>query len=66
MSFAHGANDVANAMGPLSAVYTIWSTGNVSKNSPVDTWILVLGEQDYAWLRSRRAAYIEQELSARI
>jgi sodium-dependent phosphate transporter len=43
MSFAHGANDVANAMGPLSAVYTIWQTGTVGKNSPVDTWILVLG-----------------------
>ena len=24
MSFAHGSNDVANAMGPFSAVYYIW------------------------------------------
>ena len=32
MSFVHGANDVANAMGPLSGVYQIWSTGEISSN----------------------------------
>ena len=32
MSFTHGANDVSNAMGPFSAVYQIWSTGEVSSN----------------------------------
>ena len=32
MSFVHGANDVANAMGPLSGVYQIWSTGQISSN----------------------------------
>ena len=32
MSFTHGANDVSNAMGPFSAVYQIWNTGEVSSN----------------------------------
>jgi solute carrier family 20 (sodium-dependent phosphate transporter) len=32
MSFVHGANDVANAMGPLSGVYQIWQTGQISSN----------------------------------
>lgn len=43
MSFAHGANDVANAMGPFSAVYSIYSSGALTKDSGVPIWILVLG-----------------------
>ncbi len=43
MSFTHGANDVSNAMGPFSAVYTIWRDGEISKSVTVDTWILVVG-----------------------
>lgn len=43
MSFAHGANDVANAMGPFSAVYSIYDSGKLAKNSPVQTWILAYG-----------------------
>lgn len=43
MSFVHGANDVANAMGPLSGVYQIWSTGEISSNVDVQEWILVIG-----------------------
>jgi phosphate/sulfate permease len=35
MSFAHGSNDVANAMGPLSAVYYIWENQAVPAKSPV-------------------------------
>merc|ERR1712060_901671 len=30
-SFAHGANDVANAMGPFMAIYAIYNDGGVSK-----------------------------------
>ena len=45
-SFAHGANDVANAMGPFMGIYGIYHSGRVSKK--VDTeddgyWILFLG-----------------------
>lgn len=43
MSFAHGSNDVANALGPFSAVYYIWSTGRVPTSVPVEEWILVVG-----------------------
>ena len=32
MSFTHGANDVSNAMGPLAAVYSIWSTGTIASS----------------------------------
>ena len=44
MSFAHGSNDVANAMGPFSAVYATWQTGKVpGAKSSVPTWILAIG-----------------------
>jgi sodium-dependent phosphate transporter len=43
MSFTHGANDVSNAMGPFSAVYTIWRDGYIEEDVGVDTWILVVG-----------------------
>lgn len=44
MSFAHGSNDVANAMGPLSAVYYTWINGKVPpKQVEVQFWILALG-----------------------
>ena len=42
-SFAHGANDVSNALGPLSAIFLIWNTGKLSSKSPVPVWILVYG-----------------------
>jgi sodium-dependent phosphate transporter len=44
-SFAHGSNDVANAIGPLSVVYGIWDTGkaDVSGKTPVPLWILAYG-----------------------
>jgi sodium-dependent phosphate transporter len=43
-SFAHGANDVANAVGPFAAIYYIWSEGVVTpKNTPTPTWILAFG-----------------------
>lgn len=44
MSFAHGSNDVANAMGPFAAVFQTWSTGAVPvKNTAVPYWILCIG-----------------------
>jgi sodium-dependent phosphate transporter len=42
-SFAHGANDVANALGPLSAIYLVWNSGKLEKKSPVPVWLLVYG-----------------------
>ncbi len=43
VAFAHGANDVANSVGPLAAVVTILQTGEIAMKSPVPVWILVLG-----------------------
>jgi sodium-dependent phosphate transporter len=42
-SFAHGANDVSNAVGPLATVYLIWNTGRLSSKSPVPVWVLCYG-----------------------
>ena len=43
MAFAHGSNDVANAIGPLAAVVSIARSGAVGAASSVELWILVLG-----------------------
>ena len=43
VALAQGANDVANAMGPLSGIYFIVSTGSVAANVTVPTWMLAFG-----------------------
>lgn len=43
MAFAHGANDVANAIGPLSAAVAILTTGIYAVEAPVPLWALALG-----------------------
>lgn len=43
MAFAHGANDVANAIGPLSAAVAILTTGLFAVDAPVPAWALALG-----------------------
>ncbi len=44
MAFAHGSNDVANAVGPLSAVVSIVQSGGVIESkAPLAPWILPLG-----------------------
>jgi PiT family inorganic phosphate transporter len=44
MAFAHGSNDVANAVGPLAAVAsTIASGGLITAESAMPWWILLLG-----------------------
>ncbi|MGL5566320.1 MAG: inorganic phosphate transporter, partial [Plesiomonas sp.] len=44
MAFAHGSNDVANAIGPLSAIVAVVSSGGELHNSsPIAWWILPLG-----------------------
>ena len=42
-SFTHGANDVANAIGPYATIFQIWDTGAIPKKSDVPTWILAFG-----------------------
>jgi len=43
LSFAHGANDVANAVGPLAAIVDAASTGTVAKKVELPLWILLVG-----------------------
>jgi PiT family inorganic phosphate transporter len=43
MAFAHGSNDVANAIGPVAAVISIAQEGTLTQKSPVSIWILLLG-----------------------
>ena len=43
LAFAHGANDVANAIGPLAAVVDIVQSGEIAEKSAVPIWVLLLG-----------------------
>ncbi len=43
MAFAHGSNDVANAIGPLAAVVSVAKTGIVAQTSSLPIWILFIG-----------------------
>ena len=44
MAFAHGSNDVANAIGPLAAVVSVVNSGGeISGKAPLVWWILPLG-----------------------
>jgi len=44
MAFAHGSNDVANAIGPLAAVNSIIeSGGDIVQKARIPSWILLLG-----------------------
>ncbi|MFC1738090.1 inorganic phosphate transporter [Planctomycetota bacterium] len=43
VAFAHGANDVANAIGPLAAVVEIVKNNSIPGKVPVSIWVLILG-----------------------
>lgn len=46
MAFAHGANDVANAVGPLAAIVGVIESGgaaDIATKSTVPGWVLLLG-----------------------
>ncbi|MCS4503562.1 hypothetical protein KBTX_00748 [wastewater metagenome] len=44
MAFAHGSNDVANAVGPVAAVVSIvTNSGEVGAKASLNVWILLLG-----------------------
>ncbi len=43
VAFAHGSNDVANAMGPLAAVYNLATGGAVTAKAEVAPWMLAIG-----------------------
>jgi PiT family inorganic phosphate transporter len=43
MAFAHGSNDVANAVGPIAAIVGVLHNGSIMANSTMPSWILLLG-----------------------
>ena len=43
LSFAHGANDVANAVGPLAAIVNAVTVGTIEAKVTLPLWVLVIG-----------------------
>lgn len=43
LSFAHGANDVANAVGPLAAIVQTVQTGNLNEDVTIPLWVMLIG-----------------------
>ncbi|MBM3609324.1 MAG: inorganic phosphate transporter, partial [Alphaproteobacteria bacterium] len=43
LSFAHGANDVANAIGPLAAILAALSSGSIETRAVVPFWVMLIG-----------------------
>jgi PiT family inorganic phosphate transporter len=43
LSFAHGANDVANAVGPLAAIVHTVELGDVASNVSIPLWVMFVG-----------------------
>jgi PiT family inorganic phosphate transporter len=43
LSFAHGANDVANAIGPLAAIYDGVMTGGINAKAGIPLWVMAVG-----------------------
>jgi phosphate/sulfate permease len=43
VAFAHGANDVANAIGPVAAVLDIIKNGSISPFAGIPSWLLAFG-----------------------
>lgn len=43
LSFAHGANDVANAVGPLAAIYDALQSNEIHSKAEIPIWIMIIG-----------------------
>jgi PiT family inorganic phosphate transporter len=45
LSFAHGSNDVANAVGPLAAIVDVYTstTHAITKEAPIPMWVMMVG-----------------------
>lgn len=43
LSFAHGANDVANAVGPLAAISDAVSTSTIAAKAAIPLWVMLIG-----------------------
>lgn len=43
LSFAHGANDVANAVGPLAAINDAVSSAGIAAKAAIPLWVMMIG-----------------------
>ncbi|MCC7413569.1 MAG: inorganic phosphate transporter [Gammaproteobacteria bacterium] len=43
LSFAHGANDVANAIGPLAAINDAVLNSGIANQASIPSWVMVIG-----------------------
>jgi len=43
LSFAHGANDVANAVGPLAGIYDAVTSGGIVEKAQIPIWVMLVG-----------------------
>jgi len=45
LSFAHGSNDVANAIGPLAAIVDVYSSSarEIHSDAPIPLWVMLIG-----------------------
>ncbi len=43
LSFAHGANDVANAVGPLAGIYDAVVSGGIVQKAEIPLWVMLVG-----------------------
>jgi len=43
LSFAHGANDVANSIGPLAAINDALTTGGIASKASIPIWVMMIG-----------------------
>ncbi|KAI3388515.1 hypothetical protein SNEBB_010170 [Seison nebaliae] len=56
-SFAHGGNDVSNAIGPLIGLWIVWTNGKVSPKADTPLWVLFYGGVGISiglWIWGRR------------
>ena len=43
VSFAHGANDVANAVGPFSGIWYVYRFWTISSSGDTPVWVMAMG-----------------------
>ena len=47
-SFAHGSNDVGNAVGPMAGTYNVYAAGEIPEKVDVPFWCLAIGAGAFA------------------